>query len=179
MPQSDGKHTLKRMEFSFDGESYKFSLNPEEYDQSEPVRSTVTQTKAGAWIDDFGPGLVSIYMKGSTGMQNGFERFKALRKILRDYNSQKKPGQEVKKEMTFYNYTDEESWIVHPDPSGFKLFRSKSNPLLFMYEIRLICLRPASEPRRKSGGAVGDVKSALKDKKTTNKKKAKKSKKKQ
>lgn len=146
MPQSDGKNVLKRMEFEFDGKSYKFNLNPEEYTQDEPSRSTVTQTKGGAWIDDFGGGLVQIFMKGTTGMKNGFEKFKELRQLIRDYYKEITPGQKVKKELIFHNFTDEESWVVHPDPSGIKLFRSKTNPLLYMYELRLICLRPAQLP---------------------------------
>ena len=146
MAQSDGKNTLKRMEFEFQGNSYKFNLNPEEYTQDEPIRSTVTQTKAGAWVDDFGAGLINIFMKGTTGFANGYEKFKELRTLLRTYNESKTPGKPVEDELIFHNYTDEESWVVHPDPSGLKLFRSKSNPLLYMYELRLVCLRSASDP---------------------------------
>ncbi len=147
MPQSDGKNKLKRVEFEFKGKAYKFNLNPEEYTQDEPSRSTVTQTKGGAWIDDFGAGLVQIFMKGSTGVKNGFEKFKELKQFIRDYYDNISPGDEVVDEMTFHNYTDEESWIVHLDPSGLKIFRSKSNPLMFMYEIRLVCIRPAQMPK--------------------------------
>jgi len=146
MPQSDGKNTLKRFEFEFKGKSYKFNLNPEEYTQDEPVRTVVTQTLGGAFIDDFGAGLVSIYMKGSTGMKNGFEKFVELRDFMRTYAKTGTAGQEVKDELKFHNYTDEESWIVHPDPTGFRVFRSKSNPLLFMYELRLTALRNAKDP---------------------------------
>jgi len=146
MPQSDGKNTLKRFEFEFKGKSYKFNLNPEEYTQDEPVRTVVTQTLGGAFVDDFGAGLVSIYMKGSTGMKNGFEKFVELRDFIRNYTKTGTAGQEVKDELKFHNYTDEESWIVHPDPTGFRVFRSKSNPLLFMYELRLTALRNAKDP---------------------------------
>jgi len=146
MPQSDGVNKLKRMEFEFKGKAYKFNLNPEEYTQEEPQRSTVTQTKGGAWIDDFGSGLFVIFIKGSTGMTNGFTKFKELRQTIRDYKNNITPGARVVDELVFHNYTDEESWIVHVDPSGFKLFRSKSNPLMFMYEIRLVCMRNANEP---------------------------------
>lgn len=157
MPQSDGKNILKRMEFEFDGKSFKFNINPEEYTQDEPSRSTITQTKAGAWIDDFGGGLVQIFMKGTTGMKNGFKKFKELRQLIRDYYDSITPGQKVKKELIFHNFTDEESWVVHPDPSGIKLFRSKTNPLLYMYELRLVCLRPARLPAYKDELQVIDM----------------------
>ncbi|WCS68026.1 hypothetical protein Goe26_01140 [Bacillus phage vB_BsuM-Goe26] len=157
MPQSDGVNTLKRMEFSFKGKSYKFNLNPEEYTQDEPSKSQVTQTKSGAWVDDFGAGLKSIYMKGTTGLNkgNGFKKFKELRKLIRDYYTDTKPGKTIKDELIFHNFTDEESWVVHPEPSGFRLLRSKSNPLLYMYEIRLVCLRETKYPGTTSKTGVG------------------------
>lgn len=148
MPQSDGKNKLKRFEIEFKGKTFKFNINPEEYVQEEPSRSTVTQTVGGAWVDDFGSGLPNIFIKGTTGFQNGLgvKKFKELRNMVRDYYDDNKPGQEVKDYMTLHNYTDGESWIVHTDPSGIKLLRSKSAPLLFMYEMRFICLRPANFP---------------------------------
>lgn len=157
MPQSDGKNKLKRVEFVFDGKSYQFNLNPQEYEQTEPMRGAVTQTKGGAWVDHFGGGLVQIYMKGTTGFQNGFTKWKELRDLLRSYYNSIKPGQTPTKFITFHNFTDEESWIVTIDPqSGFRLSRSKSNPLLYMYEIYMICLRPAQYPGPKTSG-VGTI----------------------
>lgn len=141
MPQADGRDRLKRMEFVLNGRSYTFSVNPEEYTQEEPSRSVVTQTKGGAWVDDFGAGLQTINIQGTTGFRNGLgvTKFKELRNMIRNYYG-------GTAELTFHNWTDDESWIVHTDPSGFRLMRSKSNPLLYMYEIRLVCLRSASHP---------------------------------
>lgn len=163
MPQSDGKHSLKRMEFAFKGKSFKFSLNPEEYTQDEISRSNVTQTKAGAWIDDFGAGLPTIYMKGTTGFKKGTgaQKFVELRNFFREYINNGNPGEEIKDEMTFHNYTDGESWIVHVDPNAFRLLRSKTNPLLYMYEIRLQCLRPAQIPSDATKSAKGGVNETL------------------
>lgn len=152
MPQSDGKTRLKRMEFVIMGKSYKFSINPDEYTQEEPSRSTVTQTKGGAWVDDFGAGLPVITIRGSTGFQYGLgiEKFKELRKLIRDYYNGS-----TDKEFLFHNWTDDESWVVHTDPQGFRLLRNKNNPLLYMYEIRLICLRPATHPKAQESNGVG------------------------
>lgn len=150
--QSNGITTLKRMEFEFDGQSYKFSLNPEEYSQSEPARIAVTQTKAGAWLDDFGAGLINISMKGTTGFKNGvdnsigFVRLKELRDLIRQYYYKQDPGTEVTsdKELKFHNYTDGEHWIVAV--RTFDLFRSVSRPLMYGYSIQLTVIRPASQP---------------------------------
>lgn len=148
MAQSDGRHKLKRMEFEFKGQRFRFHINPQEFNQSEPSRSTVTQTKGGAWVDDFGGGLPTIYIKGTSGFQKGkgVERFKELRNLIRKYYRNDNPGEEVTDEIKFHNFTDGESWVVHTDTDGFKLLRSKSSPLQYGYEIQLVCLRPASMP---------------------------------
>lgn len=140
------------MEFEFNGTSYGFNINPEEYTIDEPSRSTVTQTKSGAFVDDFGAGLQAVYMKGQTGFggTSGIKKFKELRKFIRGYWSAITPGQTVKDELIWHNFTDDESWIVHTDPTAFRLLRSTTNPLLYYYEIRLVCLRPASQPASKS-----------------------------
>jgi len=192
MPQSDGVHKLRRIEFEFMGKSYKFALNPEEYKQSEPSRVTVTQTKGGAWIDDFGAGIPTIQFKGTTGFRTqeardylnnatytnnnqqrylenilrnpsasvderiwarnklestltGFLKFKELRDLIRDVYSRVKLGQPIppEKELIFHNFTDDEHWVVVP--KVFELLRSVSRPLLYQYEIQLICIRRLSD----------------------------------
>ena len=145
MPQSDGINVLKRIEFLFKGKSYKFVLNPEEYSQDEPNRVTVSQTEGGAWIDDFGAGLSIISFSGTTGFKGttGFNKFKELRDLIRSYYNKQEQGKEITTdiEMQFLNYTDEDYWVV--TPVSFKLYRSTSRPLMYRYEIQLICIRPA------------------------------------
>lgn len=150
--QSNGLNQLKRMEWEFNGVSYKFALNPEEFSQSEPNRVTVTQTKGGAWSDSFGGGIQTITIKGTTGFKNntgdnnkGFSKMKELRDLIRTTYFYHTPGSEITKELTFHNHTDGESWIVIP--KVFNLMRSVARPLLYMYDIQLICVRPANQPK--------------------------------
>lgn len=151
--QSDGRNRLKRIEFVFNGRVYKFLLNPEEYQQTEPNRASVTQTKAGAFIDEFGAGVPMISFKGTTGFKagtkdsgKGFSKFRELRNMVRDVYDRVSPGQAVpaSKEMKFYNYTDGEYWVV--TPLVFDLTRSVARPTLYVYNIQLICQRPISQP---------------------------------
>jgi len=151
--QSDGKNKLKRIEFVFNGKSYKFILNPEEYQQTEPNRASVTQTKAGAWIDEFGAGVPTIQFKGTTGFKNGtsdptkgFRKFKELRDTIRRVYNRVPPGSVVpsSKELLFYNYTDGEYWVV--TPTTFELMRSIARPTLYSYNVHLICQRRISNP---------------------------------
>lgn len=48
-------------------ERIDLKINPNQYEVSEPVRQAITQTKSGAWIDFYGPGLSEVNMKGTTG----------------------------------------------------------------------------------------------------------------
>lgn len=148
--QSDGKSKLKRIEFEFLGKSYKFALNPEEYNQPEPSKATITQTKGGAFIDDFGAGIITIYMKGTTGFKGttkGFTKFKELRDLIRSVYNNIPPGTNIpdSKELIYHNYTDGEHWVVYP--SKFNLMRSIARPLLYLYEMNLWVLRAASVPK--------------------------------
>lgn len=151
--QQDGVNSLKRIEFEFKGKRYRFALNPEQLTQEEPNRVTVVQTKGGAWVDDFGGGLVNISFKGTTGFKNrtesgtnGFSKFKELRDLIRQYYFKQTPGLEVKEdnELKFYNHTDGEAWVVVP--KVFSLMRSVSRPLLYLYDIQLTAIRPAKLP---------------------------------
>lgn len=151
--QSDGKNKLKRIEFVFANTSYKFILNPENYQIDEPNRSTLTQTKGSVFVDDFGAGVASINMSGTTGLRKGskdpttgFKKFRELRDLIRAYYSKIPPGVNIPSslEMVFHNHTDDDHWVV--TPILFSLLRSNSRPLLYMYQIQLSCLRPASSP---------------------------------
>jgi len=198
MPQSDGIHRLRRMEFEFMGQTYKFALNPEEYRQSEPSRITVTQTKGGAFADDFGAGVPSIYFKGTTGFRNtemrnylndtgdgsnnqqrfleglvrqgslwaqqelektltGFLKFKELRDLIRRYYTKAPPGAIITPdlELVYHNYTDDEHWVV--TPKTFDLMRSVSRPLMYLYEVQLVCMRRADEPTQADEGNMDMV----------------------
>ena len=159
--QSDGINTIKRIEFvlpsslvgnmPIESSTYKFIINPEEYDQSEPGKSTVTQTKGGYWIDDFGAGVPTINIKGTTGFnggidnQSGWRKWRELRNLIRAYYYGTAPGTDTKEEMEFHNYTDNEHWYVVP--KTFSLKRSISRPLLYCYTISLVCIRPIGVPQ--------------------------------
>lgn len=151
--QSDGRNTLKRMIFEYDGTYYPLILNPEEYTQTEPNRATVTQTKGGAWADLFGSGVATLNMKGTTGLKNGsnnpvsgFDEFDIIRTLIRQVYDNVNPGEVVNPtmELKLHNFTDGEHWVVLPNT--FTLRRSVSRTLLYCYDIQLTLLRPAFKP---------------------------------
>ena len=150
-----GNHTsssrpLKRMEFEFNGVSYKFALNPETYNQQENGILTATKTKGGAFLEAFGPDIPEIDIAGTTGFKNntgdpesGYQKFKALRDMIKSVYDNVTDGSEITTFLNFYNYTDNEYYVTYP--SKFELSRSKSQPLLYKYSIHLFCLRRIGE----------------------------------
>lgn len=140
--QSDGTRKLKRIEFEYGNQSFKFLINPEEFVQTEPSRATITQTKGGAYLDAWGAGLTTIEIKGTTGFRcgtnfnnEGFKQFVALRTLIRTVYDTVVPGVKAETLMKFYNYTDDDCWYVYP--LSFTLTRSKAKPLLYNYNITL------------------------------------------
>lgn len=143
--------TLKRMEFEFKGQSYRFLLNPETYEQSEPGKMTITQTKGGAFVEAFGAGIIEITISGTTGFKNrtqqaesGYQKFKELRNLIKSVYDDVEDGREIKDLLKFYNYTDNEYYMTYPDK--FELSRSKSQPLLYKYTIHLYVIRRIGDP---------------------------------
>lgn len=139
---------LKRMEFTFKNKSYKFTLNPDAYTQTEDGRVTVTQTKGGAFVELFGAAIAEITISGTTGFKNGtgnaedgYKKFKELRDLIKKVYSNITDGKQITDNdlLWFYNYTDNEYYKTIPDK--FELSRSKSQPTLYKYDIHMYCIR--------------------------------------
>lgn len=149
------------MEFNIGGKSYKFRLNPEEYSQAEPFRAQITQTKNGAWVDAFGPGIGTLSIKGTTGFKGtsndptvGYDKFVELRALVRKYMNNAKNGKDISDlKFLVYNFTDGDYWVVVPQE--FRLLRSVNRPLMYMYDIQLNLLNPISSPRGRSSNGSG------------------------
>lgn len=150
---------LKRMELSYGEVSIKFAVNPEDYTQKEPNKSTITQTKGGAWIDAWGAGITEITIKGITGVKGsggsdidtGYNRWKELRNLFRHVYNAITDGEEVNRLIKFYNFTDNEFFYCYPTQAGIELYRSKSRPHVYQYTINLWAVRRIGEPETSSG----------------------------
>lgn len=134
--------------------TYNFRVNPENYVEAFPQRTTVYKTRSAVIIEDFGPDLGQITFSGTTGFKsvngvNGAQRMASLKKFLQDYS---KGGHAStsdylpERELYFHNNTDDKSYLVHIAPEGFSITRSSERSLLFQYSISLVILRETSEP---------------------------------
>lgn len=143
--QDDFKGTL---------ESVALSIRPEDLSRVDPSRATPTQTLGGAWVDNFGPGLSTIQISGHTGWRgdggskDGVQQFIDLKRIAyNQYHANRaaavKAG--VSPDKVSLIFADTLDHMVRSVlPLQFTLKRSRSRPLLMMYQINMTVLGPAS-----------------------------------
>lgn len=126
-------------------------IRPEDLTRSEPSRTSVTQTlgrEVQGWVDNFGAGLPTVNISGHTGWRtkvgNGLDGVRAFEElntlIQHDYHNAKQRaidgGQNpARVKLLFIDMLDGFSYSV--TPINFTLKRSKSRPLLMMYNIQL------------------------------------------
>lgn len=154
MPQADGYGAYLRriaLELS-NGSWYYFKINPNNYNHTEPQRSTVMKTKSNVVVEDFGKDIESITFSGTTGWnkdalgRTGADRMKLLRDYIRNYATMADNGNRSRTELTFHNFTDGESYIVHLAPESISLERDVEQPILYNYKISLLVIRDARVP---------------------------------
>lgn len=124
---------------------HTLTRNPEEMSQDESARVSITPTLGGAYVQDFGQGLIPITLSGTTGyrkrttseglLTDGFQEFLIFRtRIYRDFIRSNDPDLQ----LFWYNWEDDEYYQIQPQ--NFRLQRSKSQPLLYRYEFRFTCI---------------------------------------
>lgn len=120
-------------------------LNPDDMAQDEPARANVTETLGGAFVTDFGKGIPTVTISGTTGYRqrktaegrtfDGFEEFIHFRtRVYRGFIEDNDP----KLSLYWYNWEDDEYYEIQP--TNFRLQRNKSEPLLYRYEFKFTCL---------------------------------------
>jgi hypothetical protein len=127
-------------------------INPEDMNQDEPARNGVTQTLGGAYVTDFGSGLPTVEISGTTGYGkrisaeglevDGYEEFVNFRnKVYRSFISDPDPNLS----LYWYNWEDNEYYEIIPQT--FRLQRSKGAALLYRYNMRFTGIRRLTETR--------------------------------
>lgn len=181
--QSDGMGgTLKRIAIQVGDDPntgwYRFQVNPTQYKYSKPHRVTIFKTKSNIITEDFGKDIETIQFSGTTGFRkdsrgmNGADRLRELSNLIDDYANKGGNGNRPKVEMKFYNFTDDQYFVVHLAPEGLTIERSAEQPLLFTYTLSLVVLRKAGEPaeRDQVNPEIGNKNPSVgdKDKETRN-----------
>lgn len=126
---------------------FVFPVNPEEFSVSRNERVQVVQTLGEPFIDEFGKGMPTLTVRGTTGWRirptieniDGHEAFRRLhRNFIDGYFDQRqaKVGAGLNPDdvmLVVVNNVDDLSYKVVPQ--NFKLLRSRVKPLLYQYEI--------------------------------------------
>jgi hypothetical protein len=133
------------------GKPVTLKIRPEDLTRNEPSRVTVHQTlgrKVTGWVDNFGEGLPSVTISGHTGWRAGpgasedgaasFDKLNNL--VLHEYHAAKQTAinaglDPALVKLLFIDMLNDFVWNV--TPTTFQLRRSKSRPLLRMYNISL------------------------------------------
>lgn len=137
---------------------YYFDLRPEELTYTHPTRASVIQTLGGAWVDDFGEGLVDIVLSGHTGwrandtplpiapsMLDGMQKAIDLRRMFfEEYHQQRMaaaqsgidPDDAV--QMMFADALNMALYRVYP--VSLQIRKHKTRPLLYQYQLRILGL---------------------------------------
>lgn len=126
-------------------------IRPEELTRADSARVSVQQTLGGAWADNFGRGVPMITLSGHTGWRrdtanedDGVDRFLALKDQVWDQWFIKRAaavaaGQDPNGvQLLFSDALDDFTAVCAP--LNFTLRRSRSRPLLAMYQITLAVL---------------------------------------
>ncbi|AKG36082.1 hypothetical protein [Paenibacillus durus] len=132
-------------------------VNPSDFSQDEPGRGNIIQTLGGAYVADFGLGLPTVTLSGTTGYRvrasaEGKERdgYEELRDFRSDIYRKILLANDPQHALYWYNWEDDEYYEIHPQ--NFRLQRSKSEPTLYRYEFRFTCLRRLTKTRREAAG---------------------------
>jgi len=151
---TDGRYTFQYLVGGVIQEDITLFINPENLTQTEPSRISVTQTKGGAFVDNFGAGIKTIAISGVTGYgprrsatgrnATGQDEFLQLRDMYRNWLEWSKENAE-KYTLRFYNWADDEAYEVVI--TQFSLQRSVGRPLLYQYNIQMTCIKNLNEDK--------------------------------
>ncbi len=127
-------------------------IRPEDLSRREPARVLEHQTLGGLWVDDFGQGVTTIEISGTTGWHGGqsedgrtlfqdlHDKVFAKWFALRDgYAATGKNPDNV--QLIFSDSLNQHVDVVVP--KQFTLRRHKARPLLAQYQISMLSLGPA------------------------------------
>lgn len=144
-------------------EAVSLYVRPQDLTRQDPSRLNVNQTLGGAWGDSFGPGVPIITISGHTGWRRGSDnqdgegRFMDLRdKVYDQWHERRASAVRAGRDPADVHlvYADAlDNMAVVVAPLAFQLRRSRSQPLLFQYQIQMAVLGEAGATSFQLGGA--------------------------
>lgn len=136
--------------------------NPQDITYTRPTRATVIQTLGGAWVDDFGEGVIEVVISGNTGWQIGvggearIHLFQDL--VVTNFHKSReaKAADGDDPDSIKLILVDTLNIFVGVCyPSVFEMSKNVSSPLLWNYHIKLLVLDKLFDPGDVLAGAGG------------------------
>lgn len=147
---------------------FTFPIKPEELTRAEPSRTSVVNSLGGAWVDAFGRGLATLTISGNTGWRDrnsggdGIAQFTTLRDDfihawhdLRELKAN--AGIDPNEVRLIFIDPLNGNYVADVVPVNFTLRRSKSQPLLLMYNIVLTVTNDKASAPLVSDDFVGSI----------------------
>lgn len=152
MPMSDGTNRLQKICFTFGGTFFRFAINPDSYTHQKPHRIAAIKTKSKIVLQDFQDDISTITIAGTTGWNptgdkedKGIAKIKEMKKFLQEYSTAGGNGAVAPDDFYFWNFTNDEYYVVALSPEGVTFTQSADSPLLTRYEIKFIVIREATK----------------------------------
>ena len=151
-------YTDGRVEGNLDKDRiFTFPVNPEDFTLNRNERVQVVQTLGEPFIDEFGKGIPTLTIRGTTGWRvrpsieniDGHEAFKRLhRNFIDKYFSERAAKTDSIQNpndinLVIINHVDDLSYKVAPQ--NFRLLRNRNKPLLYQYEITFWVLQDLND----------------------------------
>lgn len=157
MAMSDGSNYLTRVAFEIKNngssssssryEYLKFAINPQSISKNIASRTYLQNTRSANTIQNFGEGVISYTIAGTTGWGQGagFSRIKALEKFFDKYMSLNSDDIGNDYQLIFHDFTSEVHYQVEFQPGGLTITQDVSQPLLYNYSLVFYVVNDASK----------------------------------
>lgn len=152
---------------------FTFPIKPEELTRTEPSRTSAVNALGGAWVDSFGRGLATLTISGNTGWRargsggDGVAQFTKLRDEFihawHDLREMKaKAGVDPNEVRLIFIDPLNGNYVADVVPTNFTLRRSRSQPLLLMYNIAMVVTNDKAQvPTAEAVNPLSDPATAL------------------
>lgn len=165
VPEASGRPyrlTFRLMQDSTQIYVYNFTINPQSYQVSLPNRIGIMQTLAGGFAQVFGPGLPTIQIQGTTGIQvhpdglggqiDGITSLQNMyENVYLNFTSRQFTDPTHTYELRFYNWTLEEYYNVVFSSNGFMIQQDTQHPIWYYYTINMTVLNTLPAPTHFTG----------------------------
>ena len=131
-------------------------IKPEELTRTEPSRVLAVNSMDGAWVDAFGRGLTTLTISGNTGWRDrsgkgdGISQFEQLRdNFIHNWHDLRRKRIDAGKDpndvrLIFIDALNG-NYVADVVPTTFVLRRSKSQPLLLLYNITMTVVKEKAQ----------------------------------